>query len=77
MSMFLFLAQSLLQFGFAMSNLNSSVPRIRAGFWLRDFQYNAERYQAASLEERAVAAPKLRRAQEAVDRLCGCHEWQD
>lgn len=42
--------------------------RIRAAFWLRDFQYNADRHRAASLEERAVAALKLTRAQEAVDR---------
>lgn len=55
-----------------MTNRNSLVIRIRAGFWLRDFQYNADRYRAASLEERAVAALKLTRAQEAVDRLCGC-----
>ena len=45
--------------------------RIRAGFWLRVLQYNADRYQATSLEDRAIAALKLTRAQEAVERLCG------
>lgn len=74
MSMSLSLAQDFHRPHLVMANRKTFISRIRAGFWLRDFQYNADRYQAASLEERAVAALKLRRAQEAVDRLCGCHE---
>lgn len=52
-------------------SLSAGINEIRAAFWLRDFQYNTDRYRAASLEERAVAALKLNRAQEAVERLCG------
>ena len=49
----------------------TDISRIQAGFWLRVLQYNTDRLQAATLEERAIAALKLRRAQEAADRLCG------
>lgn len=53
----------------------SLCSRIRAAFWLRDFQYDADLRQAVSHEERVVAALRLRRAQEAVDRLCGPDEF--
>lgn len=51
--------------------LTADVDEIRAGFWLRLLQYNADRLQAATLEDRAIAVLKLTRAQEAVERLCG------
>ena len=71
MSVFPFLALGFHRPDLAMTNLGLFVLRIRAGFWLRVLQYNADRCQATSLEDRAVAALKLTRAQEAVDRLCG------
>ena len=74
MSMSAISTQGFHQPGPDIANLNPSVSRIRAGFWLRVLQYNADRYQAVSLEDRAVAALKLQRAHEAVDRLCGVSE---
>lgn len=71
MSVFPFLAQGFRQPDLAIADLDLFVSRIRAGFWLRVLQYNADRCQATSLEDRAVAALKLTRAQEAMDRLCG------
>ncbi|KAM0801910.1 hypothetical protein BDR22DRAFT_887964 [Usnea florida] len=54
--------------------VSAGIDEIRAGFWLRDLQYTTDRCRATTLEERAVASLKLTRAQEAVDRLCGCSE---
>ena len=70
MSRSLCIAQDFSSLG-CMTNSRPSISRIQAGFWLRALQYNIDRCQAASLEERAVAALKLTRAQEAMDRLCG------
>lgn len=52
--------------------ISAGVDETRAGFWLRDLQYTTDRNRAATLEERAIAALRLTRAQEAMDRLCGC-----
>ena len=72
--MFLFFAQGFDRADFAVTNLDPYAIRVRAGFWLRVLQYNVDRYQAASLEDRAIASLKLVRAQEAVDRLGGSGE---